>query len=151
MYDPRTEVLRRALPGMLKHLEAATREGDALEVLERATRDALFDRVTVEGEAGAIQQVDLTGSSGSMRPLVRATYPLGRETVARTRIRFEWRGDEPDVSPQTAILLQLLADGLTRALEKAGSSLVPQHTVEPTRSSSAPAALPLPSSGGSPS
>jgi hypothetical protein len=81
--------------------------------------------------------------------MVRATYPIGREDQAHTRIRFEWLGDEPAVSPQVAILLQVLVDSVTTALERCDSRLVPYRDAARPQDSAAPAQVPLASSGGS--
>jgi UDP-GlcNAc:undecaprenyl-phosphate GlcNAc-1-phosphate transferase len=149
MYDARTELLRRALPGMLRRLEEAEAEADVLEALDSGTRAGLFDRLTVEGDAGAIRRLDSLAPYSSNRGMVRATYPLGREGQAHNRIRFEWSGDEPDVSPQIAILLQLLVDAVVTALERLGSRLLPVRDAEQPEAAAASTALPLTSSGGS--
>jgi len=150
IYDARTNELRRAVPDLLRRLSEVDSEADVFDTLDQATRSHLFGRLTVEGDPGVERRLDSMAPDASTRAMVRATYPLGPEDQAHARIRFEWVGDEPDVSPQVAILLQLLVDGVTVALDRSGSRLAPGRAAARVESAATSAtAVPLTSSGGS--
>lgn len=148
MYDVRTDQLRRAIPELLRRLDGLRSEDRVLETLDETTRSHLFDRLTIEGAPDSTRRHDSVAPDASSRAMVRATYPLGSEDQAHARIRFEWVGDEPDVSPQDAILLQLLVDSVTGALERAGSRLAPARDTARAPSRPNASAVPLTSSGG---
>jgi len=63
--------------------------------------------------------------SPAERDMVTASYPLGRDGVARASIRYGWRSDFGDVSPQSEILLQVASDLLAENLLRLRSSLAP--------------------------
>jgi UDP-GlcNAc:undecaprenyl-phosphate GlcNAc-1-phosphate transferase len=64
-----------------------------------------------------------------MREMLAARYPLG---VGATRgaLRFGWRSEQGDVSPQCDILLQVAADAVAERLARLGSDLAPASVPE---------------------
>ena len=70
--------------------------------------------------------------------LVRATYPVGREELARADLRFGWHSDYGDVSPQSEVLLQVVVDVVEAALRRVGSAYAPQTAVAVQAGAEAP-------------
>lgn len=146
MYDPRTERLRHVVPRLLRELHEAQDEAEVLSALTAVARECSFEGLEIEDQTGGSRRAESIPPLTAKRDLlVRATYPLGRDDRARARVRFAWRGDEPDVLPQAAILLQVLIDATVSALERCGSSLapMPEPVSEPSYE---PSGLVVPSS-----
>jgi UDP-GlcNAc:undecaprenyl-phosphate/decaprenyl-phosphate GlcNAc-1-phosphate transferase len=129
LYDPRAERLRHAVPEYLATLSGARTEGEVMQLLDHATTHLDFDRIEVLKDGLARRQFG--PRSGSEREIVRATYPLGRDDQARASVRFSWSSGEPEVSPQVAILLQVIVDSAASALHRVGSALGPGPLSEP--------------------
>lgn len=146
LYDDRTETLRRRVPELLARLRETDSEDSVLSVLRKSAELGVFERFEIERGVGVRPPDSLLPPSGE-RDLVRATYPIGPEGRAHSRVRFLWRGEEAIVSPEVAILLQLLVDAVTLALERCGSSLVPSP-LAPSLPVHAPQGVPVPSSTG---
>jgi UDP-GlcNAc:undecaprenyl-phosphate GlcNAc-1-phosphate transferase len=147
LYDDRTENLRRRVPELLIRLNQADNEDEVLTVLRQSAQVGVFERLEIDNGAGVVQPLDSMPPPSGERDLVRATYPIGAEGRAHSRVRFLWQGEEAHVSPEVAILLQLLVDALTSALERCGSPLVPSPLAA-SLPMHAPAAVPMPSSTG---
>jgi UDP-GlcNAc:undecaprenyl-phosphate/decaprenyl-phosphate GlcNAc-1-phosphate transferase len=146
LYDARAERLRHQVPVHLMALAGARTESDVLSVIERATDEFDFERVELLRDGIPLKQF---GRAGELhRDSVRATYPLGRDDQARATLRFQWYGDEPNVSPQVAILLQLLVDAATQGLLRAGSQLAPAPRSDPSPSYAGTPAVAGSSGGG---
>jgi UDP-GlcNAc:undecaprenyl-phosphate GlcNAc-1-phosphate transferase len=129
LYDERAQMLRQQVPVLLLELGAANREDEVLTLLDRAHRALDLERLEILRNQ---QPVHVFGAAGEgNRDTVRATYPLGRDDQAQASLRFFWNGAEADVTPQVAILLQLVADSATNALIRARSSLSPVPYPEP--------------------
>jgi hypothetical protein len=65
--------------------------------------------------------------------------------LARAHIDFVWHVDDGEPTMQASILLQVVADGMARALSRCESALSPAEAAEPVRSERpAPAAVALP-------
>jgi hypothetical protein len=133
IYDNRTNLLRLALPELLRRLTSARTEDDVLRVLRDAAEQSELERVEIEGAGGA-HHIETTPPPSSSRDLVRAAYPIGREDRAQAKIRFLFRSDEADVTPETAILLQVLVDATATGLERVKSRLAPGATETATES-----------------
>jgi hypothetical protein len=73
---------------------------------------------------------------------------LGRADQARARVCFVWTSDRPDPSPQSAILLQLIVDGLAVALTACKSPFAPSapSSAESFRPNALPISTPTASS-----
>ncbi|HEY3493454.1 MAG TPA: MraY family glycosyltransferase [Polyangiaceae bacterium] len=134
IYDSRTNLLRLALPELLRRLTSARTEDDVLRVLRDAAEQSELERVEIEGAGGA-HHIETTPPPSSSRDLVRAAYPIGREDRAQAKIRFLFRSDEADVTPETAILLQVLVDATASGLERMKSQLAPAATESATERS----------------
>jgi hypothetical protein len=146
LYDARAERLRHQVPVHLLKLASSQTEGDVLAVLERATEELELERVELLRNGVPFKQFGRAGEGS--RDSVRATYPLGRDDQARATLRFQWCGDEPNVSPQVAILLQLLVDGATQGLLRVGSQLAPAPCPDPSPSYAGTPAIATNSAGG---
>jgi hypothetical protein len=124
IYDHRTNLLRLALPELLRRLQTSHSEEEVVTILQDALTQSELEGVEIESDAGGRKLESLAPPSGT-RDLVRAAYPIGREDRARAKIRFLFRSDEADVRPEVAILLQLLVDAAAIALARTGSRLAP--------------------------
>lgn len=132
LYDPRAQKLRFQVPLIIAELAGARTERDVLQLLGRSILALDLECLEVLREG---QPLHVFGAPVERRrDTVRATYPLGRDDQACASLRFLWNGSEADVTPQVAILLQLVADSTTQALVRAKSALspVPHPEPEPT-------------------
>ena len=59
-------------------------------------------------------------------PLLKDNGPIGRDDNARAILKFGWRAETEDVSPQNDILLQVLVDAVAERLSALQSPLAPQ-------------------------
>ena len=64
------------------------------------------------------------------RDAVTARYPIGRDGLERADIEFGWLSEDGDVSPQMAILLQVVVDMLELNLRRVRSPLAPRSAEE---------------------
>ncbi len=111
-----TELLRRAIPWLPLRFADASSEAELVGELWRFATEAelcfvqVLDQTT--GRAGDERCVHLwspePGHSGlpwrgpePERGVVTASYPLGRDGVARSAVRFGWRCEVKDVPPQS--------------------------------------------------
>jgi UDP-GlcNAc:undecaprenyl-phosphate GlcNAc-1-phosphate transferase len=134
------ELLRRAIPRLPQRFADAGSEAELIEELWRfaAETDLRVVELVTEDERRVHRWPSgEDGGSGAERDLVRASYPLGRDGVARSEVRFAWRCDFGDVPPQSEILLQIAADLLAQNLGRLRSALTPsgepikRHVSEP--------------------
>lgn len=129
-YDAHTEHLRRALPGLVQALSEAEDEpaiwSELTTVLDKAGF-GYFEVLTREGgkESCARRWPEEVTSSG--RAMVSARFPIGRDAHARATLKFGWRSETEDVTPQCDILLQVLVDNVEAALVRVGSALAPER------------------------
>jgi hypothetical protein len=145
LFDPRTERLRRALPEVLTAAERAREEEDALTVLERVVGDAGCVAILVRWPGGVAYSFPPAASSLGKNP-VRLAFPLGSERLARAEVEFIWQTEEGDPSVQSIILLQLVVDSVTTALERCRSALAPRLESEHPTTDAAPSAAMVPGS-----
>lgn len=133
LYDARVEQLRQSVPELLFRLAAGRTEADIFELIDFVGEHLQFEFVEVLGPNFTRRWERSPDSETPTRDLVQATYPLGRDDRARAKMRFGWQSSQQDVAPQADILLQVLADGIARALNRAGSALAPEAlpSVEP--------------------
>jgi len=130
---PHTELLRRAIPRLPLRFADASCEAELVDELWRFAADADLCFVEVVDPAGdprgAHRWPPLDGETprarGGARGVVTASYPLGRDGVARSTVQFGWHCEISDVPPQSEILLQIVADLLTQNLTRLRSALVP--------------------------
>jgi hypothetical protein len=121
------ELLRYGVPKLPQRLAAARTEDELMDALYAFAGETALGYVEVydtrEGGERIVRR--WSASEGSERELVTAMYPLGRDSSARGSIRFGWRSDFNDVSPQSDILLQVVSDVLAENLIRLRSSLAP--------------------------
>jgi UDP-GlcNAc:undecaprenyl-phosphate/decaprenyl-phosphate GlcNAc-1-phosphate transferase len=121
------EMLRYAVPKIAQRFGAARTEDELM--------DALF-AFAAECELGYVHLLDTrdggertakrwNGPDSDARNLVSALYPIGHDGIARASVRYGWRSDFDDVSPQSEILLQVVTDVLAENLARLRSTLAP--------------------------
>ncbi len=129
MYDPNAEKLRHAVPQALRDLGPAMDEHDLLDWLRIRAIECGLDRIELESMEGQpLHMIEPQPGDSATRDTLQSTYPIGHDTTARARVRFVFRADQADLSPQVAILLQLLVDAFAQALGRAGSNLAPERS-----------------------
>jgi UDP-GlcNAc:undecaprenyl-phosphate GlcNAc-1-phosphate transferase len=131
-----TELLRQVVPDT-PALFAATRGEDevwtALEaVLARGDLQAAELFATRDGVRRAVGRWGEGAEAERSSDFVSIRYALGPDELARAELRFTWRSDYGDISPQTEVLLQIVVDVVTRALERLGSGLAPRRAEHDT-------------------
>lgn len=126
--SPKTEAMRRALPGMIAACERAQSADEVMGLLtETASKAGLsfFELIDVQGRSEkVVHRWDRNGPPKDPGKVVSARYPLGREQGAQHQIKFGWESEQSDVSPQLEILLQVLVDVTSDGLGRCGSELV---------------------------
>jgi UDP-GlcNAc:undecaprenyl-phosphate/decaprenyl-phosphate GlcNAc-1-phosphate transferase len=130
-YDRHTDRLRFGVPELILSLSRATSEEAVLSALERSLGSCDLHAAWIMTDEQTLHRWERSSTSLSARNLLRTTYPIGRDDRARARVGFAWASDVEDPDPQADILLQLLTDAVTQALERAGSSLAPERLTEP--------------------
>jgi UDP-GlcNAc:undecaprenyl-phosphate GlcNAc-1-phosphate transferase len=145
LYEPRAERLRRAIPEYLSTLARAGTERDVMDVIDRAAVELDFGQIELLKD-GVLRKHFRKGEA-SQREVTRATYPLGLDVEARASLRFSWTDGEPEVSPQVAILLQIIVDAAATALVRVGSPLAPKPLSEPAPAYEVPSAVVVGSGG----
>jgi UDP-GlcNAc:undecaprenyl-phosphate/decaprenyl-phosphate GlcNAc-1-phosphate transferase len=126
-----TELLRHVLPQTPALFAAAQNEDDVWRGLQA---------IMSQGDVAAAELV--ATHNGVKRPVARwgddvkdverrpnvvsLRYTLGPDDAAQAELRFLWQSDFGDVSPQTEVLLQVVVDVITRALERLGSGYAPR-------------------------
>lgn len=131
--DPDTESMRLALPeamGLLGRATSETQTWDALQgVIEKARLVAV--ELVEAGTDPAIKV--LSGVAiGAPETMVSARFPLGTDRLARAELRFRWSSPRGNVSPETAILLQVLTDIVASTLVRVRSPFAPEAAADPT-------------------
>jgi UDP-GlcNAc:undecaprenyl-phosphate/decaprenyl-phosphate GlcNAc-1-phosphate transferase len=121
-----TELLRRCLPDLTAQLAGAEGEDAMLEILEHAATEVGL--AAMEILAGEELVWSYTGSVSKRRVVAEMTYPIGNDALARARLTVAVINDfeEPIMSPQTDILLQVVADVLANNFVRVGSELAPR-------------------------
>jgi UDP-GlcNAc:undecaprenyl-phosphate GlcNAc-1-phosphate transferase len=146
-----TELLRYALPALPAALDVATTEAEVWDALRRfiEATDVAYAEVTTAARAEAepvVRLVHPRHEPGDERELVFGRYPIGRDAHARAELKFAWKSDFGDVSPQSEILLQVAVDVLAKHLSRVQSELAPliispAPSARDARLSDAPTAL----------
>jgi len=121
------ELLRRLIPDVPALFARAETEDEVFAVLnEIAERGKLgyIDVLALDDERRLSRaSFDLESSP---RTQVAARFPLGEDHAARASIEFAWNSDFEDVSPQTEILLQVIADVMSQRLTAVRSAYAPR-------------------------
>ena len=129
-----SEILRRLLPHLPARFEAARSEADILSALAELGREAHLSFVeiipSIGGEPTAFRWTNPTDADPFGRDVVSAGYPIGRDDAARAELKFGFRSDFGDVSPQTEVLLQVVTDMVEANLSRVKSRLAPRPAAE---------------------
>ncbi len=139
IYDALTERLRRALPEVLATLRDARSEQDAFRMLRRTVGDAGCHAIEVHAAGEVVQR--FAEAPASQPTLIRRSFPLGPDQLARAHVHFFWHVDEGDPSAQGSMLLQVLVDGVAAALDRSGSTLAPLLEPDPLPSEPPPVSV----------
>ncbi len=144
IYDGLTERLRCCLPEVLATLASTEDERDAYRVLRRMLGDTGCSVIELRAYDRVVQRFPDTAPE--QQGSIRRSYPVGPDRLARAQVHFVWHVDDGEPTVQASILLQLVVDGLARALERCESALSPAAPPEPV-SSERPAAAVVAVSG----
>jgi UDP-GlcNAc:undecaprenyl-phosphate GlcNAc-1-phosphate transferase len=144
LYDRHTERLRRILPQLFGDLRLARAESEIWSQLGRAMEHAEFGYFEILSATDPERCLRSWAAPGrnvrEQRGYVSAKFPVGRDDNARALIKFGWRADTEDVSPQNDILLQILVDALESRLSALKSQLAP-HPADAPESLAEPQSL----------
>lgn len=129
--DPDTEALRRILPEAVVLFEATRTDEDvwgALEQLLGKAHMAAAELVPIglDAHIDAWKGVATRGAE----TMASARFPIGEDHLARAELRFRWCSPRTDVSPQTAVLLQVLVDVVAAALMRVNSQFAPMVVLD---------------------
>jgi len=132
-----SELLRRALPSLPARFEAARAESDVVSVLALLGVEASLAYIEIlpssDSEPTAFRWTNPSEPDPFGRDVVSARYPIGRDDVAQASLKFGFRSDFGDVTPQTEVLLQVVADMVEASLSRVGSRLAPRTLPSETR------------------
>jgi len=125
-----SELLRRLLPRLPARFESARSEADVTAALAAIGLDAALSYIeivpTTGGEPTAFRWTNPEDKDPFGRDVASAKYPIGRDDAARAEIRFGFRSDFGDVSPQTEVLLQVITDIVEASFTRMKSKLGPR-------------------------
>jgi UDP-GlcNAc:undecaprenyl-phosphate GlcNAc-1-phosphate transferase len=122
-HEPSVQHLRKALPHALARLDAARGPEEIQSLLERVAADARLLAVELDplqagsGFSGWRWEAPETAEK-VVRDAVSAKFPVIDALGGKYELKFHWDSDRGDVSPQAEILLQLIADGTERLLQR---------------------------------
>jgi UDP-GlcNAc:undecaprenyl-phosphate GlcNAc-1-phosphate transferase len=107
--------LRSAVPAVLPRIAAAREISDLIALLEEFGANAQLTAIELEASdseqlpAFVWSTAENTSELAAGRELVNASYPVPA-AGARAVLRFAWVTEQGDVTPESDILLQLIAD-----------------------------------------
>jgi len=143
--SPDAELLRQAVPDILARLSSTATEADALEAMTAMVeRGCLVSAEVVRREPSERHWSWPPAPPPESPKLVTTQFPLGTDSMARADLRVGWTSSSGIVTPQSEVLLQLVADALTTALSRTTSDCAPAlarphvMTVVPDRASVEP-------------
>ncbi len=134
-----TEQFRRAIPEVLRELAASTDENAVLGTFAGMAASGLVLDVELAAMGGG-EPFQRWSYPGEVDPaeVANVELPLGEVHNATTMLRIRWAAKSGQASPESSILLQLIADAATTALKRSSSALVrAPSTVPPERTLSA--------------
>jgi len=145
LYDRHTERLRRLMPQLFIDLRAARADTDVWSLLACTMEEADFGYFEVFSATDPAQCAHRWTAPGravrEQRGYVSAKFPVGRDDNARVVIKFGWRSETEDVSPQNDILLQVLVDAVENRLSALRSSIAPLRSAEGTQDTVEPRSI----------
>jgi len=130
-----TEMLRYVVPNVSERFGHAEQEDELIEALVELAQEADLAAVEiglVDAEEGQEPFMSWYNSDCDPRVVVAvASFPLGRDANARAALKVSVINDfeEPEMSLQSDILLQVIADVLAHHLRRLGSELAPRESV----------------------
>ncbi len=120
-----TEQFRRAVPEVLRELSECTDENAVLGTLAGLATSGLVLDVELAAMGGG-EPFQRWSHPGEVDPseVANVELPLGEVHNATTMLRMRWVSKSGQTSPESSILLQLIADGAVAALKRSSSALV---------------------------
>lgn len=146
------ELLRYAipdLPGAMASAESEEGIFSALEAFAKRSDLSSFELVEKDDAPPLVLWQNPEHPKGIERELVFARFPVGRDGLARTELRFGWRSDFGDVPPQSEILLQIAVDLVEKRLSAIKSLYAPRKTEATSAGPSVPARANTPTTSAS--
>ncbi len=132
-----SELLRAVVPDVSHAFGSARNEAElwnAVRAIQTRSQLASIEVLNgaVPNKANGIEEPVLTflepaAGDAASPELVSARFPLGREDIASSALRFRWESDQGDVSPQAEVLLQIIVDVLARNLSRVRSVHAPRE------------------------
>jgi UDP-GlcNAc:undecaprenyl-phosphate GlcNAc-1-phosphate transferase len=141
------ELLRFLLPEVPHLFSAAENEQgvwDALRAVVERGHLRYAELIVPGADQPAMRWTNDDGTDPIGHELVRASYPIGREDLARADLRFGWHSDYGDVSPQSEVLLQVIVDVVETSLRRVGSDYAPRPVETPEKAPPRPNAAEAP-------
>jgi UDP-GlcNAc:undecaprenyl-phosphate GlcNAc-1-phosphate transferase len=144
--SPDAQILLQAIPDVLVQLSTAPTETDALRAMTR-----MVERGCLVSAEVVTRNPSATHWSWPPKPpvvapkVVTTRFPLGADALARADLRVDWESASGIVTPQSEVLLQLVADALAKALSRTTSDCAPapaRHGLVGVSESSAVASSP---------
>ena len=130
-----TELLRGVIPDAALQFASAPSDAEIWANLERIMTRAGITAVELVDHYSDRELAHWRAAGGADPvgddDVVSTDYPLGPDIRARASLRFHWRSDSGDVSPQVDVLLQVLVDLIARSLERVRSRHAPQPVALP--------------------
>jgi UDP-GlcNAc:undecaprenyl-phosphate GlcNAc-1-phosphate transferase len=137
------ELVRTVLPELTRVFDGARTQGQLLALVDDAAERAGLTSVELVDRSNAsVVHAWVTASHGRVegRELSTACL-LGPEGRARAELRFRWQSDVDVMSPQMAVLLQVMTDVVTLHLTRLSSSWAPVDVSDAARAET-PSTLP---------
>jgi hypothetical protein len=131
------------LPELTRVFDGARTQGQLLALVDDAAERAGLTSVELVDRSNAsVVHAWVTASHGRVegRELSTACL-LGPEGRARAELRFRWQSDVDVMSPQMAVLLQVMTDVVTLHLTRLSSSWAPVDVSDAARAET-PSTLP---------
>jgi len=129
------EILRFLLPELPALFAAAETEAEVWKVMQALVQRGQLRFAELLPKGAQPTAITRWSNEEGLDPigheLVRATYPIGREDLARAELRFGWHSDYGDVSPQSEVLLQVIVDLVEATLRRVGSEFAPVAPTAP--------------------
>jgi UDP-GlcNAc:undecaprenyl-phosphate GlcNAc-1-phosphate transferase len=123
-YDGHTQRLRVLAPDFLRLGEARS-EADLWDELARLAQKAQWSEVSISQGERTKTIWKAVAPEHAPRTPIAASFPLGHEDLASSTITFAWASEVEDVTRQNEIMLQLVADCVTKTLTAINSDLAP--------------------------
>jgi len=130
--DPVTESLRTLVPELLLASVTARSEVAAFELLERLTTQSAVLHAELWVGSASVRCWAAPGAELVVRDWVEASFPLGADETANSRLKFSWPSETGAPPLQADVLLQIFVDQLASALDRAGSEYAPTRRAAPS-------------------